>query len=248
MLNSASAEAGPSRQTATPTPSTSLGPLPASAVPSDAKELERLMSRESLSFFQEIEIERVLTAFRLNPYDVLEVPLESDDKMINKIYRKKSLLIHPDKVKHERAVEAFDLLKKASSHLLDEDKRKALDETVLSAKFLVLREELGLPTSLASDSPQLANLNPTFEERVRKATKALMIDDELRKRKSLRMQHAMEGEEERKREAALEERKRKADEKVKWEDTRDERVAGWRAFAKGGSGKKRKKAGGEVLG
>ncbi len=27
-------------------------------------------------------------------------------------YRKKSLLIHPDKLKHERGIEAFDLLKK----------------------------------------------------------------------------------------------------------------------------------------
>lgn len=44
-------------------------------------------------------MERVLAAFKLNPYDVLEVPLEADEKEINKIYRKKSLLLHPDKVK-----------------------------------------------------------------------------------------------------------------------------------------------------
>lgn len=206
------------------------------------------MSRESISFWQELEIDRVLSSFRLNPYDVLEVPLEADVKMINKVYRKKSLLIHPDKVKHERAIEAFDLLKKASTHLLDEDKRKVLDETVLSARHLVLREHLNLPANLASDSPQLAGLNPTFEERVRKATKELMIDDELRKRKALRMQHAMEGEEERKKEQAVEERKRKVQEKERWEETRDERVAGWRQFAKGGGGKKRRKDEHNVLG
>lgn len=205
------------------------------------------MSRESLSFWQELEIDRVLSSFKLNPYDVLEVPLEADSKSINKIYRKKSLLLHPDKVKHERAVEAFDLLKKASTHLLDEEKRKALDETVLSARMLVLREQLNLPPTLPSDSPQLQGLRPSFEERVRKATKELMIDDELRRRKQIKMQHAMEGEEERKKEQQLQERKRKADEKVKWEETRDERVAGWRAFAKTG-GKKRKKEDGNVLG
>ncbi|CAO1632633.1 unnamed protein product [Parajaminaea phylloscopi] len=222
-------------------------PAPVPTIPDDPKEAERLMSRESLSFWQELEIERVLSSFRLNPYDVLEVPLEADTKAINKIYRKKSLLLHPDKVKHERAIEAFDLLKKASTHLLDEDKRKLLDETVISARMLVLKEQLNLPPTLSSDSPQLQGLCPTFDERVRKATKDLMIDDELRKRKALRMQHAMEGEEERKKEQALEERKRKADEKVKWEETRDERVAGWRAFAKTG-GKKRKKDSGNVLG
>jgi hypothetical protein len=34
---------------------------------------------------------------------------------LEKIYRKKSLLIHPDKLKHVRGVEAFDLLKKVRS-------------------------------------------------------------------------------------------------------------------------------------
>lgn len=33
----------------------------------------------------------------------------------DKNYRKKSLLIHPDKLKHERGIEAFDLLKKVPS-------------------------------------------------------------------------------------------------------------------------------------
>lgn len=40
-----------------------------------------------------------MAAFKLNPYDVLEASMEADAKEITKIYRKKSLLIHPDKVK-----------------------------------------------------------------------------------------------------------------------------------------------------
>lgn len=181
----------------------------------------------------------------MNPYDVLECPLEADDKAIHKLYRKKSLLIHPDKVKHARAVEAFDLLKKASTSLLDEDSRKNLDETVLSARFLVLKEQLNLPTSTPSDSSHLQNLIPPFEERVRLATKELMISDEVRRRKRIKMQHAMEGEEERKKEEAALERKRKMEQKEEWEETREERVAGWRKFSKGGK-KKRKET--DVLG
>ncbi|PWN49646.1 DnaJ-domain-containing protein [Violaceomyces palustris] len=132
--------------------------------------------------FQQLEIDRILKAFKLNPYDVLEVPIEADSKEIQKIYRKKSLLIHPDKVKDERAVEAFDLLKKASSHLLDEEKRKTLDETVMDARLMCLKE-LGLPHTTEADDPKLRDLFPTWEERVRKATKELMVDDELRRRK-----------------------------------------------------------------
>ena len=43
---------------------------------------------------------------------------------IDKIYRKKSLMIHPDRFKHPRGPEAFDLLKKAETELLDKEKRK----------------------------------------------------------------------------------------------------------------------------
>lgn len=225
--------------------------------------MDRLLSIESTAFFRELEIDRILSSFKLNPYDVLEVSMEADTKELNKVYRKKSLLIHPDKVRrgtsgdddddgaagssnkkslYERAVEAFDLLKKASTHLLDEEKRKTLDETVISARFLVLKEQFNLPTTTdPKTSPILQSCQPPFEERVRAQTKELMIDDELRKRKMNKLRHKMEGEEERKKEEEMKARKRKAEEKERWEETRDERVAGWRAFANGSAGKKKKK-------
>lgn len=86
----------------------------------------------------------------------------------------------------------------------------------------------------------------------------------------MRIQHAAEGEEQRKKDEAVQERKRKADEKEHWENTREERISGeqtpffvsmmydlgleqltvghhnpllsdWRSFQKG-AGKKKKKA------
>ncbi len=145
----------------------------------------------------------------------------------------------------ERAVEAFDLLKKASSHLLDQDKRKVLDETVMDARLMVLKE-LDLPFATAYDDPRLAGLTPSWEERVRSATKELMVDDELRRRKAIRIQHQAEGEAQRKKEQAVQDRKRKAEHEAAWEETRDHRVADWRAFQK--AGKKKKKADAHVLG
>ncbi|KAK0560807.1 DnaJ subfamily C member 8 [Tilletia horrida] len=207
---------------------------------------QRNLAREQTSMWQELEIDRILSAFKLNPYSVLDVPMEADSKEITKVYRKKSLLLHPDKVKHERAVEAFDLLKKASTHLLDEEKRKNLDETVMAARIVALKE-FGLPATIAPDDDRIKALEPgALEERVRAKTKEIMIDDELQRRRAIRLQHAAEGAEQRKREEAIEERKRKADEKEQWEATRDDRVAGWRAFQKGG--KKRKGNSSNVLG
>lgn len=103
-------------------------------------------------------------------------------------------------------------------------------------------KDLGLPPDTTSDDPRLQRLAPSFDERVRKGTKEIMIDDELRRRRfekaaqwdctdscfirAIRLQHAAEGEEMRKREEAAEERKRKAEEKDDWEKNRDSRING----------------------
>lgn len=66
--------------------------------------------------------------------------------------------------------------------------------------------------------------------------------------RSIKLQHESEGEEQRRKEAAAAERKRKAEEKETWESGREERVAGWRSFAKGGGKKKVSCVGREGLG
>lgn len=174
-------------------PKPAPGPLPSTSkdgrtrvisyeLPDDPEEMEKKLSRERMQFFQELEMDRVLNAFKLNPYDVLECPIEADEKLITKLYRRKSLLIHPDKVKDPRAETAFALLKQASTHLLDENKRRSLDEVVVLARTLCLKE-LGLPADTNGDDRRLQGITPPFEERVRRGTKEIMIDDELRRRR-----------------------------------------------------------------
>lgn len=142
---------------------------------------------------QRREVDRVLLrAFRMNPYDVLDLTQDADDKSIQKAYRKKSLLIHPDKMADDqaRAEEAFDLLKKSLDHLLDADRRKLLDETVVSARCLALRE-LGLPMTLSPEEIELEKvpggrldqLVPSFDDRIKIFVKDIVLDEELKKRK-----------------------------------------------------------------
>lgn len=69
----------------------------------------------------------------------------------DKIYRKKSLLIHPDRFKHPRGPEAFDLLKKAQTELLDAEKRKILDRTMYVHSPSVLAPAILTPISATSD-------------------------------------------------------------------------------------------------
>ncbi|WFD33137.1 DnaJ sub C member 8 [Malassezia sp. CBS 17886] len=194
------------------------------------------MKQEHNMFYQQLEIDRILmVAFRLNPYDVLDVTPEMDDNAIQKAFRRKSLLIHPDKAKHdqERAEEAFDLLKKASTHLLDEARRKILDETVVSARSLALKE-LGLPPMLDQDKIEqelepggrLHDLAPGWQERIKLSTKQLMLDDELRRRKAIRLKQEAEADARRERDESEAERKRKAEIDNEWESRREDRVQG----------------------
>ena len=75
-------------------------PKPDARTISSYKRVELLTAaRERNSFYQQLEMDRVLhTAFRMNPYDILDVTPEMDEKGIQKVFRKKSLLMHPDKV------------------------------------------------------------------------------------------------------------------------------------------------------
>lgn len=215
----------------------------------------QLSPKERYVLSQRREVDRVLLrAFRMNPYDVLDLTQDADDKSIQKAYRKKSLLIHPDKMADDqaRAEEAFDLLKKSLDHLLDADRRKLLDETVVSARCLALRE-LGLPMTLSPEEIELEKvpggrldqLVPSFDDRIKIFVKDIVLDEELKKRKAVQQKQEAEIDAAKQREEAETERKRRAEMDTAWEESREERVQGWRSFQRGA---KRKKKGPTVLG
>ena len=62
-------------------------------------------------------------------YDVVGVSKSANDKEIKKAYRKKAMLLHPDKYKgpKEEAEEKFKELNEAYSVLSDEKKRQQYD-------------------------------------------------------------------------------------------------------------------------
>lgn len=210
----------------------------------DEQDIEKLLSREASAFQRELEVERILKAFKLNPYDILDIDESSTQDDVKKRYRHLSLFIHPDKTPHERAPEAFDILKKAESELSDTTKREELDAIINQARIMVLKA-LSLPTSTQLDSPQLKDLQPSFKVRIRTQSKELLIDEELRRRKAIKMNLANEGLEARKKDEEVASRKRKAEEDKQWEEGREQRVDSWRSFA---NTKKKKKAKTALLG
>ncbi|KAF8486132.1 DnaJ-domain-containing protein [Russula ochroleuca] len=223
------------------TPAESSTPAPEL---SDA-DLERLLNREASAIQRELEVERILIAFKLNPYDVLDLGPSATAEDIKKKYRQLSLFIHPDKCTHARAPEAFDVLKKAENELGDTAKREDLDAAINQARLTLLKE-LSLPTSTPDDHPRLKGLTPPFKAQLRQKSKELLIEEEVRRRRAVKMNLANEGFEARKKEEEVAAKKRKAEDDARWEETREQRVGSWRTFTN--TSKKKKKQKGDVLG
>ncbi|KAI8079324.1 hypothetical protein BDF21DRAFT_438739 [Thamnidium elegans] len=188
------------------------------------------------------------------------------ERAIKVAYRKKSLMIHPDKVKHDHAQDAFAILKKAESELNDEARLKFLLTVIEEARVEVLRENghkvktevvVNAPTMTTdADGPRLkASLDsitvvdekeypylqtPKGQSQVKEKMKEILIEMELRKRRQMKKEMEAEGAEKRKAEEVVNERKRKAEDAKQWEASRDTRVNSWRDFQKKG-GKKVKK-------
>lgn len=162
---------------------------------------------------------------------------ENDIKLA---YRKKSLLIHPDKTKNPRAPDAFDRLKKAQTELMDEKHRAQLDEAISDARMLLIREN-----KWTVDSPEVKEPDAEFEKKWAEKTVLVLIDNEQRRRRQMKAQMQEDGRQQRKEDTELDERKRKRQHEQDWEATRDQRIDSWRTFQKGKTGgepsKKKKK-------
>ncbi|KAI0787670.1 DnaJ-domain-containing protein [Fomes fomentarius] len=207
-------------------------------------DIERLLNREATAFQREIEVERILKAFKLNPYEILDISDEATPEEIKRKYRQLSLFIHPDKTPHPRAPDAFDLLKKAESDLSDKTKREELDAVIKQARVVLLKT-LGLPPITRDDDVKLKNLTPPWRQQLLAKAKEFLIDEEVRRRKAVKMNLANEGLEARKKEDEVNAKKRKAEEDARWEETREQRVGSWRNFT---NSKKKKKTKVAILG
>lgn len=66
-------------------------------------DFEKMLKREDVEFIKDEEINRILHAFKLDAYAILDILPGCTTKDIRNTFRKKSLLIHPDKTTNPRA-------------------------------------------------------------------------------------------------------------------------------------------------
>ncbi|KAH3667497.1 hypothetical protein OGAPHI_003146 [Ogataea philodendri] len=185
---------------------------------------------------EDTEIERILAAFKLDHYSVLGVQPGIATADVNKLYRKKSLLIHPDKTTHPRAVEAFDLLKKASGSLQNDKERKQLDQIWTDARKVLIREN-----KWAEDDDRLRG--DEFLVSWRAKVRELLIEEEFIRRVELKKQQNEELKKRKEKEAEIEQRQEEKRLKDSWESRREERVSSWRKFTDKNEKKKKKRKG-----
>ncbi|KAF4549183.1 DnaJ domain-containing protein 6 [Elsinoe fawcettii] len=197
-----------------------------------------MLEKDGKEFDKDAEIDRILKEFRLNGYAVLDLQPGIPDSQIKKVYRAKSLLIHPDKTSNPKAPDAFDRLAKAQQQLLDEKQRERLDESISDARMLLMRDR-----KLTVDDEQVKDPDDEFIKAWREKTVWVLMDEEKRRQRQMKAQMQEEGRQKKQEEEELEQRKRKREFENNWEKTREGRIDSWRDFQKGGnktSGTKKK--------
>jgi len=193
----------------------------------DPSTIMKSLDLEAEEFARDAEISRIMNTFRLDSYSILGLRPGIPPSTIKAVYRRKSLLIHPDKTRNPLAPEAFDRLAKAQAELMDDKRREQLDESIADARMLLIRER-----KLTIDSEEVKDPDEEFLAAWREKTKQVLVDDELRRRRQKRAQMQEEGRKQQKEEEEAAERKRKREQDVVWEDTRDKRIESWRDFQK----------------
>jgi DnaJ family protein C protein 8 len=216
-------------------PTKSLDKLTKEAKATDV-DFNDFLAKEEKEANKDDEIDRIRKAFRRNAYDVLDLQPGVPDEDIKKVYRKKSILVHPDKSSNPYAQDAFDRLAKAYQTLLDEKERALLDEAISDARMLLIRER-----KLTVDSEEVKDPDEDFMKAWKGKVYEVIRDNEMRRERQRRAQMQDEGRQQRKEEEELAERKRKREHEQVWEKTREQRVGSWRDFQKKATGEEGKK-------
>lgn len=184
-----------------------------------SSDIDQTLAKNELQLNQDKEVNRILSCFKLDPYSILELLPGCSSSDIKKQFRKKSLLIHPDKCLNINADLSFDILKKAESAFnSNEQEKQRIDDIYSAARKLVLKEEHINEQSL------------DFENKWKAKIKDILIEEELIQRLELKNKLKKENEEFQRKQQLAQLAKLKAQSKQTWEAQRDSRVQNWNNY------------------
>mmetsp|Transcript_34853 Transcript_34853/g.62682 ORF Transcript_34853/g.62682 Transcript_34853/m.62682 type:complete len:282 (-) Transcript_34853:337-1182(-) len=191
------------------------------------------------------EVNRILWAFKLNPFEKMNLRFTATPEEIRRQYRKLSLMVHPDKCDHPQASNAFEILGEAQKALLDDEKRASLlkilnmarDEIRAERKKETKTDNAVKLASLLDDGGRAAveakwEDSEEFHERWKMKGRDFLARTEFRKRK---LDKRVKDETKRIEEKDAEEKDRRVKQRQHekdWEKTRDDRVSSWQDYVK----------------
>lgn len=197
------------------------------------EDLDKALSSAQQASSRDNEIARILKCNKYDHVAILEfepASLDELEPLLKKTFRKKSLLIHPDKTDNQDAPTAFDRLKRAHDVL-----SVLKDSEVDTDKFLVAEKQklVDIYHHVMTKTSDITSI---------KSQVAAILDEEAH-------QEQLENQLSRKKEAKAREEeeihlqalKTKRENAANWENQRESRVANWRAFVGKVDKKKKKK-------
>ncbi|KAI8916346.1 hypothetical protein EDD86DRAFT_198325 [Gorgonomyces haynaldii] len=223
----------------------------------DDFDVDKFLRLESNAFSQDREVERILSLRHSeDPFLILGlgedlyIKLKVTEKEIKMQFRKKSLLVHPDKAKHPKAFEAFEILKKAEQQCLNPARQEMIFRAIKDARDEVFYKrgikiiETKERSMFSDEAPEemdfdkIKRENPGLAEDIQKQF-YLNLVDKLR-RDTLRLKNGL-GREIKMQDLLIKEAKIQREEKKKLEKTDDSGTKSWKKFEATGVKKKKKK-------
>lgn len=195
----------------------------------DADDVDQILRIEESQLSRDKEIERIIAGSEHDYFSLLTVNpigLSTDEiiKKVKNVYRKKALLIHPDKTTNPLASTAFDRLKKAEQILSSTEDNDDKQNFNQKQRLMAIYDDVN------GTSPPDSDWNSGTNIKIRKRVSDILLQeikqDDIEKLYQKREEQLKKDEIK----SELDKRitKRKLD--AKWEDDRDQRVENWRKF------------------
>ncbi|ODV92355.1 hypothetical protein CANCADRAFT_85593 [Tortispora caseinolytica NRRL Y-17796] len=188
-------------------------------------DIDALLSSEASDFEKQKEVRRILTQFELDYYAILDIVPGFDDSKIKSLFRRKSLLVHPDKNPAEGAKEAFDRLNKAMEALKD-------NASVLSLESIYKEGLMQLYNDGKLSTTDYMKLSDPEVSLLRQVVGLLLLEQEKSKAKKLKLQQKDELRKQMAEEELIKSASAEKSFQEKWEQTRQQRMGSWRQFRK----------------
>lgn len=195
------------------------------------------------------QIDRLLrpgsTYFNLNPFEVLRADPDVPIPELKKMYRKLSILVHPDKNQddQERAQKAFDIVNRAWKTLENEELYNRCKAIIQEAKDMTahMMEEKRRKNKKAGKSTIIDEDDPEKHKHAVYVQTMKLFADLERKRREQETKDMHERKRKREEEIAEEEKKKADAEYAKnYEESREGRINSWRDFKQSSKSKKKR--------